>query len=316
MMKRFVSIVMVITMILAMFSVCASAMDRGYTDFRDYKSLLYDIHDNTGKYADGYGGTISNIERDRFAYADVNNDGIDELIVRFTDTYIAAQTMYVFTFDRENGQVYCLGTLLPYSAFYSSGYVKSDDSHNQGPGNAIWPYKVSRVDMDAMELVHIANAYCVETALIAGNSYYEETYGHYKDTDNDGVLYFFTFTDQEYYAEEKALTKDEFLAEKDRFIPDNLLITLDYHNITKSNIDKIEPDYGSDLSDAGSMIGDLNGDNKVTAADARFALRFASKLDTPTEVQAKLCDVDGNGKITAADARKILRVAAKLDEFE
>ena len=58
------------------------------------------------------------------------------------------------------------------------------------------------------------------------------------------------------------------------------------------------------------IMGDLNGDGKVTAADARIALRIAAKLQKPTAVQLKAGDMNGDGKITAADARKILEMAA------
>lgn len=58
------------------------------------------------------------------------------------------------------------------------------------------------------------------------------------------------------------------------------------------------------------VMGDLNGDGKVTAADARIALRIASKMQKPTAVQLKTGDINGDGKITAADARMILRMAA------
>lgn len=61
------------------------------------------------------------------------------------------------------------------------------------------------------------------------------------------------------------------------------------------------------------MSGDVNNDGKVTAADARSALRAAAKLDSFTDEQIAIADMDGDGKITAADARKILRISAKLD---
>ena len=69
------------------------------------------------------------------------------------------------------------------------------------------------------------------------------------------------------------------------------------------------------VSGAGVVPGDLNGDGEVKAADARLALRFAAKVDTPTAEQIVAADIDGNGKITAADARSILRAAAKLEEL-
>ncbi|MBO5934582.1 MAG: dockerin type I repeat-containing protein [Clostridia bacterium] len=65
--------------------------------------------------------------------------------------------------------------------------------------------------------------------------------------------------------------------------------------------------------DADIMLGDVNKDGKITAADARLALRISAKLDTADEYRFVAADMDKNGKITAADARKILRISAKLD---
>ncbi len=62
--------------------------------------------------------------------------------------------------------------------------------------------------------------------------------------------------------------------------------------------------------------GDVDGDGKVTAADARLILRRAAKLIKFTMEQDALADVDDDGKITAADARKVLRVAAQLETFD
>ena len=64
--------------------------------------------------------------------------------------------------------------------------------------------------------------------------------------------------------------------------------------------------------------GDVNNDGKVTAADARLALRKAVGLESYAEGSPEFlaCDVDGNGKVTAADARKILRAAVGLEELD
>lgn len=61
------------------------------------------------------------------------------------------------------------------------------------------------------------------------------------------------------------------------------------------------------------VMGDIDGDGKVTAADARLALRAAVDLDILTEEQLKAADMDGDGKVTAADARLILRKAVNLE---
>ena len=65
---------------------------------------------------------------------------------------------------------------------------------------------------------------------------------------------------------------------------------------------------------ANFLLGDVNGDGKVKANDARTALRAAAKLEKLDETAQKAADIDGNDKVTAAEARKILRFAAKLDK--
>lgn len=62
-------------------------------------------------------------------------------------------------------------------------------------------------------------------------------------------------------------------------------------------------------------IGDVDGNEKVTAADARLVLRCSAKLEELNEEQLKSADVDFSGKVTSADARTILRVASKIEQF-
>ncbi len=63
-------------------------------------------------------------------------------------------------------------------------------------------------------------------------------------------------------------------------------------------------------------LGDVNNDGKITAADARFALRMSVKLEKPTEIQKLAADIDGNKNVTAADARIILRISVNLEKID
>lgn len=63
------------------------------------------------------------------------------------------------------------------------------------------------------------------------------------------------------------------------------------------------------------LLGDVDGNGKVLAADARLALRAAAHLEILSESAAAAADVDFDGNVTASDARKILRVSAGLDSF-
>lgn len=70
---------------------------------------------------------------------------------------------------------------------------------------------------------------------------------------------------------------------------------------------------GFAMSASAQMLGDIDGNGKYTASDARLVLRHAAKLELLNEEEQKVADVDANGRITAADARLVLRVAAKID---
>lgn len=59
-----------------------------------------------------------------------------------------------------------------------------------------------------------------------------------------------------------------------------------------------------------TVPGDVNGDGKVTAIDARWILQYTAGNKTLTDEQKASADVNNDGKITAIDARAILRQTA------
>jgi len=61
--------------------------------------------------------------------------------------------------------------------------------------------------------------------------------------------------------------------------------------------------------------GDVNGDGRVSVADAPIALRIALDLEKASEYQLRIGDLDGNGKIDVSDAAKILRGAIGLERL-
>lgn len=58
--------------------------------------------------------------------------------------------------------------------------------------------------------------------------------------------------------------------------------------------------------------GDVDADGKVTAKDARLALRAGARIQLLEGVAFSAADVNGDGRITANDARSILRYSAKI----
>ena len=62
----------------------------------------------------------------------------------------------------------------------------------------------------------------------------------------------------------------------------------------------------------GVIIGDLDGDNKITSADSLKILRMSVSLEPTTNENKPLADVDGDGKVTSADALEVLRASVGL----
>jgi len=60
------------------------------------------------------------------------------------------------------------------------------------------------------------------------------------------------------------------------------------------------------------VMGDISGDDKVTALDAALAARYAIRLINLSESQIIKADVDKNGRVTAYDAALIARYAVGI----
>ena len=82
---------------------------------------------------------------------------------------------------------------------------------------------------------------------------------------------------------------------------------------------KTEEEYsmwGKDDVPVWCLPGDVNGDGRLGADDARTALRMSAKLETHIPQYDVVCaDVNRDYRLTAGDARAILRASAKLDRL-
>lgn len=65
----------------------------------------------------------------------------------------------------------------------------------------------------------------------------------------------------------------------------------------------MEPNY---------TFGDVNGDGKVSTADAALVLQCAAELIQADALNVAAGDVNGDGKVSTADAALILQFAAEL----
>ena len=63
-----------------------------------------------------------------------------------------------------------------------------------------------------------------------------------------------------------------------------------------------------------AMPGDVDGDERITASDARITLRCSVGLEELDAAATAIADADKDGRITAGDARLILRASVGLED--
>lgn len=61
------------------------------------------------------------------------------------------------------------------------------------------------------------------------------------------------------------------------------------------------------------MTGDVDYDNRISAEDARLALRLSVGLESADDYPPQYADMDGDGIVSPGDARTILRVSVGLE---
>ena len=65
-----------------------------------------------------------------------------------------------------------------------------------------------------------------------------------------------------------------------------------------------------------AAVGDINGNGKLQAADARVVLRYSARLETLSGAQLRRADVSYDGRVNAADARLLLKASARSISLE
>jgi hypothetical protein len=61
------------------------------------------------------------------------------------------------------------------------------------------------------------------------------------------------------------------------------------------------------------LVGDVNGDGRINARDARTLLRLVAGLTNEGEAKEAAADVNNDGRVNARDARTLLRQIAGLE---
>ncbi len=127
-----------------------------------------------------------------FAVADVDQDGREELLVRWTTTTTAGSLEVVYDYNPVSGELkneFCAYPLLTY---YDNGVIKAGWSHNQVPPAEFWPCTFYQFEPEENSYVEIGS-------LRAWDDIGEEwDFPTERDVDGDGTVYEMVKAGEEY----------------------------------------------------------------------------------------------------------------------
>ena len=208
-----------------------------------YQKALTDLYEKkiwpgTEDVCDFQGEDISENE---FAIVDVDNDGVEELLINWNKYSGMAYRSEILEFDLMIRRWETEGYYAPYgSEFYDNGVMFVPISHNQGYGNRVYPYNFHFYDASADEYLEREEKpynfiYCYDTEYYEGWSdlpdWFVET-----DKENAGVVY---FIDAEGYDPEKPYSQSEYDEFLDNLVGNANRINVEFKALTIDNINGI-----------------------------------------------------------------------------
>ena len=131
------------------------------------------------------GDTSGSIEMEKncFAVADVDQDGREELLVRWTTTITAGEFEAVYDYNPVSGEVKKEFSAYPALTYYDNGMIKAEWSHNQAPPASFWPFTLYQYDPENGIYVEIGSVRAWDDG-VEGWDFPDEL-----DVDGDGTIY-------------------------------------------------------------------------------------------------------------------------------
>lgn len=229
-----------------------------------------------------------NFENNCFAISDVDNDGKQELLFNFNESFTAGMWEVVYAYDEETDTLREELTCWVSTAYYGNGVVKVEMSHNHGKdpyGRGVWPYMVYMYDVeeDSYQLRYTVDSW-------DGQLYGEEFPGEFPvelDVDGDQLLYCITAENTDTVKNEDTvgnedgmiLDGEEYDAWAEGLMPEWYRINVVYHRMEETFAEKVKETYAqaaayAEQADAwfvgedsggscGYLLYDLDGDGSL-----------------------------------------------------
>lgn len=248
-------------------------------------------------------------EANTYTICDINKDGVEELIINFTDGSMAEMMTMIYSYDLENDTLVHLLTEFPGIRYYDNNMIKADDSHNHGLGNIIWPYTLYQYNEEqkAYEIIGVVDSWNKE---LHPQDYDGTLFPEDEDTDKDGNVFlvpdvnggqYSTVLDNEEFKKwekERWGSGNQILLDADVICHDNFFPYItDYHKLLDESV-KID----EDAIDFGKLAFQCEGKTYEETNEV-FMSMFVDKLgltivETGNEEDVKMATLNGEEYIS------------------
>lgn len=187
-----------------------------------------------GRACDSTGG--DEMSQNKFAVADVDFDGEQELIIVYTTASMAGMGEYIYDYDPVSGKLREEFYEFPLVEYYDNGYIEAEASHNHGMApdlDDFWPYGLYRYEQesDTYVLLNLVDAW---HRTYAEKDYMGNPFPDEIDEDGDGIVYYLMSEDGE---TEMYLDKTAYEQWRAQWLDGAKKLEIPYLSMTRENID-------------------------------------------------------------------------------
>lgn len=203
-----------------------------------YAAALQNLLQNR-KFPDGTEAAepFGDMSENTFALYDVDNDGEEELLLMYSNTYSAGMAAYVFKYDDGTKTLETELMEFPYLTFYDNGIIKAGWSHNQGrAGDTVWPYSLYQYapETDSYVLVGMVDAWDKK---VTETDDQNNPFPSDVDTSGTGLVYYIMEDGQ--YDTTHPVDVSDYTAWVDGYLKDASEVQIQFINLTEENITQL-----------------------------------------------------------------------------
>lgn len=131
----------------------------------------------------------SDISENEFAIYDVDHDGMDELILRWSNTDSSSVSGVIYGYDNQ-GNIFRKLLTTPYLRFYSNGVIEADVAHHSALAGKFWEYTLYQYDAasNCYQEIAFVDAWDKSVSDIHWNT--QEAFPDYADKSLSGLVYY------------------------------------------------------------------------------------------------------------------------------